>query len=431
MRADCYFGQGCKLGGHRAVMPLDAIARAHSDKPLRVGIVGAGFMARGIANQILSYTTGMDLVAIHGRTPDRVMHLLRGAGLDPEDARKRQWDDPFEMLAHANLDAVIDATGAVDFGAQIALSAIKNGVVQVSLNAELDGTVGGLLAHKARAAGVIYSAADGDQPVVQMNLIRWLRSLGMTPLVVGNIKGLHDPYRTPQTQAAFAAEWGQNVHMVTSFADGTKISFEQAIVANAAGLTIAARGMGGAVHRDHVDTLVDAYDIDALRAAGGIVDYVVGAQPAPGVFVLAEQADSSQRHYLNLYKKGKGPLYAFNTAQHLCHFEVPQTVLRAVVLKDVALQCAAQPRVGVITVAKRDLKAGHTLDGLGGFDTFGMCETSAVMLAEDLLPIGVAEGCVLRHDVAMDTPITQADVKKPENRLIDRLLVEQTEMFTP
>ncbi len=411
------------------MMPLDAIANAHRDRPLRVGMVGAGFMARGIANQILNHTIGLDLVAVSARTHDRAVALFRDAGLDKGDAVGRLWDDPFHMIARADLDAVIDATGAVDFGAQIAMAAIENGVAQVSLNAELDGTVGALLAHKARASDVIYSAADGDQPAVQMNLIRWLRGLGMTPLVAGNIKGLHDPYRTPETQAGFARQWGQNVHMVTSFADGTKISFEQAIVANAAGLTIAERGLRGAAHRHHVDTLVDAYDIDALREAGGIVDYVVGAQPAPGVFVLAEQTDNTQRHHLNLYKKGEGPLYAFNTPQHLCHFEVPQTVFRAVVFKDVALQCAAQPKVGVMAVAKQDLKAGQVLDGLGGFDTYGLCETYPIMRHGTLLPIGLAEGCVLLRDVAKDTPLQDGDVKKPEHRLIDRLVDEQNTLF--
>lgn len=411
------------------MMPLDAIAQRYVDTPIRVGLIGTGFMARGIANQLVNATPGVALSAVYGRTGAHNDALVAQAGLEAQAAHSLFWDDPFEMIAKARLDVVIDATGAVEFGAQIAMAALDAGVAQVSLNAELDGTVGAILAHKARAAGLIYTAADGDQPAVQMNLIRWLRSIGMTPLVSGNIKGLHDPYRTPKTQEGFAAQWGQNVHMVTSFADGTKIAFEQAITANAAGFTIAQRGMRGADFPHHVDALTQAYDVDALHATGGIVDYVVGAQPAPGIYVLATHHDSKQRHYLNLYKKGEGPLYAFNTPQHLCHFEVGQTVLRAVGLEDVALQCAASPRVGVMSVAKRALKSGDTLDGLGGFDTYGLCETAQEMQRLDLLPMGLAQGCTLTRDIEKDAPIRTCDVRIPQGRLIDTLAREQDHLY--
>ena len=146
------------------------------------------------------------------------------------------------------------------------------------MNAELDGTLGPMLKLRADRAGVVYSASDGDQPGVQMNLYRFVRAIGVTPLVCGNIKGLHDPYRNPTTQEGFARRWGQNPYMVTSFADGTKISFEQATVANATGMTVARRGMLGHEHHGHVDELTERYDVDELRELGGIVDYVVGAQ---------------------------------------------------------------------------------------------------------------------------------------------------------
>src|SRR6266540_4682331 len=113
------------------------------------------------------------------------------------------------------------------------------------MNAELDGTVGPILKHHADRRGVVYTNADGDQPGVLMNLHRFVSGIGVRPVLCGNIKGLHDPYRNPTTQEAFARRWGQNPQMVTSFADGTKISFEQAIVANATGMRVARRGMIG------------------------------------------------------------------------------------------------------------------------------------------------------------------------------------------
>ena len=108
------------------------------------------------------------------------------------------------------------------------------------MNAELDATIGPILNVHAQRAGVIMSACDGDEPGLQMNLVRWVEGLGLTPRVIGNVKGLQDPYRNPETQRGFAEKWGQNPAMVTSFADGSKISFEQTIVANATGFKVLA-----------------------------------------------------------------------------------------------------------------------------------------------------------------------------------------------
>jgi predicted homoserine dehydrogenase-like protein len=217
--------------------------------------------------------------------------------------------------------------------------------------------------------------------------------------------------------------------MVTSFADGTKISFEQAIVANATGMTIAKRGMIGLDFPGHVDELTRIYDVEMLRERGGIVDYVVGSKPGPGVFVLATHDDPKQRHYLNLYKLGEGPLYSFYTPYHLCHFEVPLSVARLVLLGDAVIQPLGRPRVEVVTTAKTDLAAGTVIDALGGYSSYGQCETYEIAAAEGFLPIGLAEGCRLRRAVAKDSIITRSDVELPHGRLVDRLRAEQDSMF--
>ena len=319
----------------------------------------------------------------------------------------------------------MEATGAVEYGSRVVVHAIKHRKHVILMNAEVDATVGPILSLRAKAAGVILTGCDGDQPGVQMNLVRFVEGIGLRPLVAGNIKGLQDPYRTPTTQAAFAAQWGQDPHMVTSFADGTKISIEQATVANATGMSVARRGMGGADHRGHIDDLVNAYDIDELEAAGGVVDYVVGSTPGPGVFVLATHDDPKQRHYLDLYKLGKGPLYSFYTPYHLCHFEVPLTVARAVLFHDATIAPLGAPTVEVLTTAKRDLVAGTVLDGLGGYDYFGQAERADVTAAERLLPVGVAEGCRLLRDVAKDEVIGYDDIELPAGRLVDELRAQQ------
>jgi len=324
-----------------------------------------------------------------------------------------------------HVDAIIEATGAVEYGCHVVVAAIEHAKHVILLNAEVDATVGPILSRRAKEAGLILSGCDGDQPGVQMNLVRFVQSIGLQPLVCGNIKGLQDPYRTPTTQAAFAERWGQDPHMVTSFADGTKISIEQATVANATGMSVERRGMRGADHRGHVDELVDRYDVGELRAAGGVVDYVVGSTPGPGVFVLATHDDPKQRHYLELYKLGQGPLYSFYTPYHLCHFEVPLSVARAVLFHDATIAPLGAPTVEVCTTAKQDLTAGTVLDGLGGYHTYGQAERAEVFAEERLLPIGVAVGCRLLRDVAKDEVIGYHDVELPPGRLVDQLRSEQ------
>ncbi|MFH9424068.1 NAD(P)H-dependent oxidoreductase [Streptomyces sp. NPDC017529] len=416
--------------------------RAQEERPIRVGMIGAGFMGRGLADHIITSVPGMRLAAVANRTAAHAERCYTEAGREPVRAdtareieaavatgRPAVTEDAFALIAAEGIDCLVDVTGAVEFGAHVTVAAIERGLPVVTMNAELDATVGPLLAHRARAAGTVLTGADGDQPAVQANLLRFVRGLGVTPLVAGNVKGLQDAYRTPTTQRAFAERWGQNVNMVTSFADGTKVSFEQAIVANAFGLTVGRRGMYGRDHTGHVDELTEVYDIDELHALGGVVDYVVGAKPGPGVYVLGTHDSPRQRHYLELYKLGKGPLYSFYAPYHLCHFEVPNSIARAVDFADAALTPPAGPRVDVVATAKRDLAAGTVLDGLGGYDTYGVAETHARTRERNLLPMGVAEGCVLRRGVAKDSVVTYDDVTLPPGRLVDALRAEQDKLF--
>ena len=406
--------------------------------PIRVALVGAGFMGRGLTNQIVNSVPGMTLSAIVNRTVDKGLSVYADAGVEDaiavegdaidgalEHRRPVVTDDFAAVCASDHIDVVVDATGAVEYGCHVSEAAIAGGKHVVLMNAEVDGTVGWALLQQARSAGVVYTGCDGDQPGVQMNLVRFVRGIGLRPLVAGNVKGLHDPYRNPTTQKGFAEQWGQDPAMVTSFADGTKISFEQAIVANATGMTVERRGMRGADHRGHVDELVNSYDVEELERCGGVVDYVVGSQPGPGVFVLATHDDPKQRHYLNLYKLGEGPLYSFYTPYHLCHFEVPNTIARAALFGDAALRPLGPPTVEVVTTAKIDLRAGDDIDGLGGYMTYGLAERANVTAADDLLPMGVAEGCRLMRDVAKDQVLTYADVEVPEGRAVDRLRAAQ------
>ncbi|MBN3945853.1 MAG: Gfo/Idh/MocA family oxidoreductase [Nostoc sp. NMS7] len=420
-------------------------ARAAAGNPIKVGMIGAGFMGRGIANQIVNSVPGMELVAISNRQIDAAKQAYSEAGIEEiqvvatvselEDAianGKYAVTEDAKLLCRAEgIDALIEVTGAVEFGAVIVMEAIAHCKHVIMMNAELDGTIGPILKVYADKAGVILSACDGDQPGVQMNLYRFVKSIGLTPLLCGNIKGLQDPYRNPTTQEGFAKRWGQKPHMVASFADGTKISFEQAIVANATGMKVAKRGMLGYDFNGYVDEMTQLYNVEQLKELGGIVDYVVGAKPGPGVYVFATHDDPKQQHYLNLYKLGEGPLYSFYTPYHLCHFEVPLSVARAVLFGDAVMSPLAGPLVDVVTTAKIDLKAGETLDGIGYYMTYGQCENSDIVQQQNLLPIGLAEGCRLKRDISKDQVLTYEDVELPEGRLCDQLRTEQNSYFAP
>ncbi|BAB74530.1 NAD(P)H-dependent oxidoreductase [Anabaena sp. FACHB-709] len=420
-------------------------ARAAAGNPVKVGMIGAGFMGRGIANQIINSVPGMELVAISNRSIDGAKRAYSEAGIEDIEivdsvgelesaiaqGKYTITEDATIICQADGIDAIIEVTGAVEFGAHVVMEAIAHRKHVIMMNAELDGTIGPILKVYADKAGVILSACDGDQPGVQMNLYRFVQSIGLTPLLCGNIKGLQDPYRNPTTQEGFAKRWGQKAHMVTSFADGSKISFEQAIVANATGMKVAKRGMLGYDFTGHVDEMTNMYDVEQLKQLGGIVDYVVGAKPGPGVYVFATHDDPKQRHYLNLYKLGEGPLYSFYTPYHLCHFEVPLSVARAVLFSDAVMAPLAGPSVDVITTAKIDLKAGETLDGIGYYMTYGQCENSDIVQQQNLLPMGLAEGCRLKRDVPKDQVLTYDDVELPEGRLCDQLRAEQDKYFAP
>ncbi len=419
--------------------------READNNPIRVAMVGAGFMGRGIALQMLNVVPGMELVAIYNRSIDGAIRAYKEAGCEDavevdsleklEDAISKGkyavTQDEMLVCQAEQIDVVIEVTGTIELGAKVALEAIKHGKHIVVMNAELDGTLGPILKHYADKAGVIFTNADGDQPGVIMNLYRFVVGLGVKPVLCGNIKGLQDPYRNPTTQEGFAKQWGQKPHMVTSFADGTKISFEQAIVANATNMRVAKRGMFGptVAPGTPLNEVVDLYPREELENGNGIVDYVVGAEPGPGVFVLGIHEHPQQQHYLNLYKLGEGPFYVFYTPYHLCHFEVHNTVARAVLFDDATITPLAGPKVDVIATAKIDLKAGEVLDGMGYYMTYGQAENSDVTTAQRLLPMGLAEGCQLKRDIAKDQVLFYDDVIMPGGRFCNQLRREQDALF--
>ena len=418
-------------------------AREKQGKPIRVAMVGAGFMGQGLTNQIVNSIPGMQMVAVQNRHLEKALHVFRYSGMQNIVEATTQvqlesairagkpvvTEDAFLLARSEQVDVLVDVTGSVEFGAHVVLEAFNYGKDVVLMNAELDATIGPILQVHAKKHGVIMSACEGDEPGEQINLYRWVNGLGLIPRVLGNIKGLQDPYRNPTTQRGFAERWGQNPAMVTSFADGSKISFEETIVANATGFVVKSPGMSrGLEYNDDITKIGKLYDIDELRRLGGIVDYVVGT-PLTKVYCLAEHTDPKQRHYLNLYKMGEGPLYSFFIPYHLVHFEVPNAIARVVLFRDPVVQPLAGPVVEVCSLAKRDLNEGEILDDYGMYMTYGEAVNADQMCKNRYLPEGLVEGCKLKRSIKKDATITYDDVVLPVNRLADKLRAEQYRHF--
>jgi predicted homoserine dehydrogenase-like protein len=416
--------------------------RERAGEPIRVGLVGAGFAAKGFALQLLGRLPGLRLACISNRTIEEAERAHRDAGVADcrrvtsaqqlSDAIRKGHhavtSDPYVMTGCPEVDCIVEATGEIDFAAAVCLKAFAARKHVVVVNAELDATLGPILHAKAHRAGVCYAQADGDQPAVIMNLCRQAKSMGFTPVMAGNIKTLQDHRRTPATQAEFARKAWQRPKFITSFADGTKISQEMATVANATGFPVQQRSMAGP-RCDHVDNAWKCFDLERLMTTG-LTDYILGAQPSFGVFILAHcDHQPAKRRWMKVYKMGDGPLYTFYTPYHLSPLEAPNSIARAVIFGDSPVRPLAGPVCEVVTLAKRPLRAGEILDGIGGYTSYGAIDNTAVTMRDDLLPMGLSEGCVLRRDLPMDAAIAFSDVEMPKPRLCDRLWAEQAAHF--
>ena len=198
---------------------------------------------------------------------------------------------------------------------------------------------------------------------------------------------------------------------------------------NATGFVPAVRGMYGHECK-HVKDLLQKFDV-ADFAAGGIVDFVLGAEPHTGAFVVGYNDHAIKAKYMSYFKFGDGPLYMFYTPYHLPHMQLPHSVARAVLFNDPTLTPLGAPVCDTMAVAKRDLKSGERLDGMGGFTCYGLIDTYANCRRGDYLPMALLVDCRLRRDVLKDQPISYRDVDLPVGRLCDKLRAEQTARFAP
>lgn len=418
--------------------------RLQEDRPIRLAIVGAGYSAKHIASQILSAFPAIHLAVVVNRTPDNARAILTQAGAGDirqvhsaealarsiADRAQAVTDDARIAFDSPDIDAVLETTGEVEYGAWATLEAIKAGKHTFVLNCEMDATVGPLMKHYADRMGVIYSNSDGDEPGVASNLARHVRTMGLEVVGAGNLKGFYDVHRTPETQKAFAEAHNQKPHMMTSFVDGTKLSMELTVTANALGFGVGQRGMYGPAC-DDVRHCLPHFPEGAFQPGRGIVDFLLGAAPATGAFVIGYTGHPMKQDYLKYLKMGDGPFYVFYTPFHLPQLEIPITVCRGVLCQDATVTPLGRPYCEAVAIAKRDLREGDVLDGIGGYTNYALIENFDTARAQNLLPMGVAQNCVVKRPVAMDTALTYDDVELPAGRQIDQLRAEMIDTFFP
>lgn len=398
-------------------------SRETANRPIRVGMVGAGATGRAIALQLGTPVPGIRLVGIANRTTENAERALREAGfahwvrVQSSDEAEEQiirgvsvlTSNPAVLAACNAIDVLVEVTGTVEEAARVVLDAIEHRKHVVLVNAELDSLIGPILKAKADEAKVVLTNTDGDEPGVAMTLLRYLRTLGLKTVAAGNIKGMVDYYRNPETQKAFAERHDQDVKKVTSFADSTKLSMEATLIANATGFHVGRRGMYGP-SCSYVREIAGLLPANEMLETG-LVDFALGAAPHTGAFVVVHEESPLKRVQFAYYKLGDGPFYVFYTPFHLPHLQIASTIGRAAVYCDATVAPIAGPVCEVVAVAKRDLKAGERLDGIGGFCTYGLIDNVLSARGMGALPIGLSEGCVLRRDVAKDDVICFSDVE--------------------
>jgi predicted homoserine dehydrogenase-like protein len=408
--------------------------RERRGEPLRALIIGAGKMGVGIAWQV-SRTPGMRVVGVADINPKAARRAAETTGSEVIEHRSGRPVAPRngQVVASSNCfpliegnplraDVMIEGTDTVECAAKYVLSAMESGMHVVLTNAEVDLLLGPWLHQKAKENGVVLTTDAGDQPGVLMRMIEEISLWGYEIRMAGNMKGFLDRYANLQSIAGPAAERGLNPVMCVAYTDGTKLNIEMALVANATGLVPHCRGMEGPRAKD-VSEVFSKFDFSRYTN-GGIVDYILGAEPGGGVFVVGRCDDPLQKSYMQYYKMGDGPNYLFYRPYHLCHLETPRAVALACLFGRTILNPAHGKLTEVVAFAKRDLPAGTVLDrGIGSEMLYGMIESAPNIERDHAVPVGLIDSMdgrpfVLRRRLVRDELLRMEDVDWPGTDLL-------------
>jgi predicted homoserine dehydrogenase-like protein len=408
-------------------------------KPIGVAVVGTGYFGGGLLRR-LAVLDDFEPRVVANRTLDHALSALQRAGVDV--GRVVVTDDRSQAQAalHAGrmvvttdlelataldgVDVVAEATGHLLVGTQIAVAAINSGKHVVAANSDVQATVGPMLKVMADEAGVVYTDIDGDEPGLLSNLYASCKSMGLDVAVMANGKGVLKRYATPATQAAYAAEYGLQPWLATAAADGTKLNFELTVFANASGFVPAVRGMHGPAF--DVSEIVEGYARLGLLDGGQYVDYALGPR---GVFAIVRSDDPQVQGDFRYVKMGEGPFYLFHEQRVLIHYQAPGSIARAARRHEATVTPMGAPCAETVAFAKRDLDAGQHLDGIGGFDTYGLIVRADEAVRERLVPIGISQYARLVRPLRRDEPITYDAVELEGDNLALELRRKQDARF--
>lgn len=419
--------------------------REAEGNPIRVGLVGCGQMGSGLVHVTNRQMAGMTTMAIADIDVERPLGVFASLGVDRDDVcvttNRGEAEDALRhgrfvvtedavLLAHLDgLDAVVEATGVTEIGAQIAWNSIMNKKHVVMLNVETDVTVGVLLNRLARQMGCVYTAAQGDEPGVCNGLYDFATTLGFEVVCLG--KGKNNPLNvsaTPDSCREEAEHRGMNPKMLASFQDGTKTMVEMAAVSNATGLVPDVKGMHGP--KVDLDDLTKVFIPEAdggILSRSGCVDYSTG-RVAPGVFAIVTTPEKRVRTDLQFVGMGEGPYYRLYRPYHLCNIETPLAIADAVFYG--AVTVAADRMVSeVVAVAKRDLKAGETVGDIGGPDFYNTILKAGEAAAQGAIPMGLATHGRVLKDVSQGTILTADSFQPDDTRFAYKLRRMQDDML--
>lgn len=420
------------------------LAREEAGKTIHTGIVGAGQMGRGMVTQ---------MVLMHGITPSIVsdiqvqnaVNAFKYAGVADDDiavARTIEEANRYmemgkyvacedaNFISQANLvECAIDATGVPDVGARVATDSIKNGKHVVMLNVETDVVIGPYLNKLAKDNGVLYTGSAGDEPGAVMELYDFATAMGLEVKVMG--KGKNNRLArdcNPDTVLEEATRRKMSPKMLCAFKDGTKTMVEMTAMSNATGLVPDVIG-GHGIACD-VKGLNDMYRLKedgGILSKHGVVEFVNGI--APGVFVTVSTENEEIAYQMQYHSMGPGPLWTLYRPYHLCNLETPLSVAKLIIDGETTIV----PKGGLvsecITVAKKDLKAGEIIDGIGGYTTYGSIATKEESDAKGYIPYGlVTKGAKMLKDAKKGQLLTLDMVELDTSTLIYKLRREQDAM---
>jgi predicted homoserine dehydrogenase-like protein len=416
--------------------------RAAAGRPVRIGQVGAGKFGTMFLSQV-RLTSGMHLLGLADLNPGRARQRMMEVGWPKEQTEAKTMadalatgqtfltDEAMLVISHPEVEVVIEATGDPATGIRLCQAAIRHGKHIVMVNVEADALAGPLLARQARAAGVVYSLAWGDQPALVCEHVDWARACGFSVVAAGKGTRYHPSYHrsTPDTLWEILDQYLKikdrshiNPKMFNSFIDGTKSGIEMTAVCNATGLVPQSSGLafppssrfelaqvckpvvdGGTLERKGVTEVVSSIDRDGRDVAHHL---------AMGTYVVIE-SDSAYASQCfveyHLLPDTSGRYAALYRPVHMIGLELGISVASAALRKE-PTGTAVAFNSDVAAVAKRALKRGEMLDGEGGYLVWGKQTPAALSLAQGYLPLGLANGIKLNCDVAEGEPLRWSDV---------------------